>query len=92
MTQEVSPDRSALAAGGAADGRFPLSYRHERLSAAAGEHQDDGRAAVQACWLCGIRLPTGQLVADGDPARGDVRWYCQDTHSCTERWTARPPS
>jgi hypothetical protein len=93
MTQEVSPDRSALARGGPTDGRFPLSYRHERLSAAAaGEHLDSGRAAVQACWLCGIRLPTSQLVADGDPARGDVRWYCQDTRSCTERWTARPAS
>ena len=92
MTQEISPDRSAVATGGPTDVRFPLSYRHERLSAMGGEHQDGGRAAVQSCWLCGIRLPTGQLIADGDPAHGDVRWYCQDTRSCTERWTARPPS
>jgi hypothetical protein len=46
-------------------------------------------AGVQSCWMCGTRLPTSSLVADGGSACTDVRWYCQDTRSCTERWTSR---
>lgn len=46
-------------------------------------------AGVQSCWMCGTRLPTSSLVADGGSACADVRWYCQDTRGCTERWTAR---
>jgi hypothetical protein len=44
---------------------------------------------VETCWLCGTRLPTDHLVPDGGSACSDVRWYCMDTRSCTERWTAR---
>lgn len=47
------------------------------------------RAGVEACWMCGIRLPADQLVADGGSACADVRWYCRDLRSCTERWTSR---
>jgi hypothetical protein len=47
------------------------------------------RAATESCWMCGIRLPIGQLVPDGANACEDVRWYCQDTAACTERWTSR---
>jgi len=47
-----------------------------------------GPGLVQACWLCGIRLPTDQMVADGGSACADVRWYCLDKQACTERWTA----
>ena len=47
------------------------------------------QAGVQSCWMCGTRLPTSSMVADGGSACADVRWYCQDTRSCTERWTAR---
>jgi len=36
-------------------------------------------------------LPTGLMVPDGGQACADVRWYCQDTKSCTERWTASLP-
>ena len=43
------------------------------------------------CALCGIALPTGQMVPDGGQACADIRWYCKDAKSCTERWTARPP-
>jgi hypothetical protein len=48
------------------------------------------RAPVRSCWMCGIRLPADQLVADGGSACADVRWYCLDTWGCTERWTSRP--
>ena len=42
------------------------------------------------CSLCGITLPTGLMVPDGGQACADIRWYCKDAKSCTERWTARP--
>jgi hypothetical protein len=48
---------------------------------------------VAQCAMCGIALPLGLLVPDGGAACADVRWYCKDARSCTERWTtARPPS
>jgi len=34
-------------------------------------------------------LYPGQLVADGGSACADVRWYCLDMRTCTERWTSR---
>jgi hypothetical protein len=44
------------------------------------------------CSLCGIMHPLGLLVPDGGPACADIRWYCKDAKSCTERWTtALPP-
>jgi hypothetical protein len=46
------------------------------------------RAAVVSCWLCGIRLHQNQMVPDGSDACDDIRWYCQDFRSCTERWTS----
>ena len=46
-------------------------------------------AQVRSCWMCGIRLPAGQMVADGGSACLDVRWYCRDTWGCTRRWTSR---
>jgi hypothetical protein len=46
-------------------------------------------AHVRSCWMCGIRLPAGQMVADGGSACLDVRWYCRDTWGCTRRWTSR---
>jgi hypothetical protein len=49
--------------------------------------------AVAPCSLCGIALPLGLLVPDGGQACTDIRWYCKDARSCTERWTAaRPPA
>jgi hypothetical protein len=47
---------------------------------------------VTQCSMCGIALPLGLLVPDGGQACADIRWYCKDAMSCTERWTtARPP-
>jgi hypothetical protein len=48
------------------------------------------QANAKSCWLCGIRLPADQMVADGGSICHDLRWYCQDTWACTERWTSRP--
>jgi hypothetical protein len=62
----------------------------ERLSPALA-----GPSIVETCWLCGTRQPADHMVPDGGSACSDVRWYCMDTHGCTERWTARwanPPS
>jgi hypothetical protein len=28
------------------------------------------------------------MVPDGGQACADIRWYCKDAKSCTERWTA----
>ena len=46
-------------------------------------------AQVRSCWMCGIRLPASQMVADGGSACHDVRWYCSDMWGCTRRWTSR---
>ena len=48
------------------------------------------QANAKSCWMCGIRLPADQMVADGGSDCPDLRWYCQDTWACTERWTSRP--
>jgi len=42
--------------------------------------------------LCGIARPLGLLVPDGGQACADIRWYCKDSKSCTERWIAALPS
>ena len=44
------------------------------------------------CSLCGIALPTGLMVPDGGQACADIRWYCKDAKSCTERWTTARPT
>jgi hypothetical protein len=41
------------------------------------------------CSLCGIELPKGLMMPDGGRACADIRWYCKDARSCTERWTAQ---
>ena len=47
---------------------------------------------VAQCSMCGIALPLGLLVPDGGQGCPDIRWYCKDAKSCTERWTtSRPP-
>jgi hypothetical protein len=43
------------------------------------------------CSLCGTSLPIGLMVPDGGQACADIRWYCKDAKSCTDRWTARLP-
>jgi hypothetical protein len=46
---------------------------------------------IAQCSLCGIATPLGLLVPDGGQACADIRWYCKDARSCTERWTADRP-
>jgi hypothetical protein len=46
---------------------------------------------VAECALCGIARPLGLLIPDGSQACADIRWYCKDAKSCTERWTAAGP-
>jgi len=43
------------------------------------------------CSLCGVARPLGLLVPDGGHGCADIRWYCKDTKSCTERWTTALP-
>jgi hypothetical protein len=47
--------------------------------------------ALQAakCSLCGLEYPIGLMVPDGGDACADLRWYCKDARSCTQRWTSR---
>ena len=46
---------------------------------------------VAGCAMCGIALPLALLVPDGGRACADIRWYCKDARSCTERWTTAGP-
>ena len=43
------------------------------------------------CSMCGVSHPLGLLVPDGSRACADIRWYCKDVKSCTERWTSNLP-
>jgi hypothetical protein len=56
--------------------------------AAARAGDSPGELADATCALCGIQLSIISLVPDGGHACADVRWYCRDIISCTERWTA----
>ena len=47
---------------------------------------------IARCSSCGIALPLGLLVPDGGQACDDIRWYCKDAKSCTERWTTAATS
>jgi hypothetical protein len=46
---------------------------------------------VAQCSMCGVALPLGLLVPDGGAGCVDIRWYCKDAKSCTERWTTARP-
>ncbi len=46
---------------------------------------------VALCSMCGVALPLGLLVPDGGQGCADIRWYCKDAKSCTERWTTARP-
>jgi hypothetical protein len=66
--------------------RFPAANRGDG---------SPGELANATCALCGIELSIISLVPDGGPGSAEVRWYCRDIVSCTERWTAdraRPDS
>ena len=70
----------------------PVGLRGEQVMTDRLDPAPFGAAAAQvrSCWMCGIRLPARQMVADGGSACHDVRWYCRDTSGCTRRWTSRP--
>src|SRR5215467_1804337 len=76
-------------APGAATAR-PVGLRGEQVMTNRHDPALFGAASdqVRSCWMCGIRLPARQMVADGGSACHDVRWYCRDTSGCTRRWTS----
>jgi hypothetical protein len=65
-----------------------VNERPSRWSPAAARGGSPGELANATCALCGIELSIISLVPDGGPGSADVRWYCRDIVSCTERWTA----
>jgi hypothetical protein len=56
--------------------------------AATGGDGSPGELANATCALCGIELSIISLIPDGGPGSAEVRWYCRDIVSCTERWTS----
>jgi hypothetical protein len=81
------PDDAGTSETGTRAGTFPgeqaVTDRQRRVQYWAQQ------ANAKKCWLCGIRLPADQMVADGGSACHDLRWYCRDVWACTERWTWR---
>ena len=70
-------------------GQLAVNERSSRWGpAAAGGDGSPGELANATCALCGIELSIISLVPDGGPGSAEVRWYCRDIVSCTERWTA----
>ena len=69
--------------------QYPAGYRPTAEESTVGGLSDNHRRplATAECCLCGISRPLGLLVPDGGGACADVRWYCKDVRSCTERWT-----
>jgi hypothetical protein len=67
----------------------PPSPRLALVDPAAPEQGDSWRRPLEVaeCSMCGVSHPLGLLVPDGSRACADIRWYCKDVKSCTERWT-----
>ena len=67
----------------------PVSPRLALMNSPAPEPGDNRLRPLEVaeCSMCGVTLPLGLLVPDGSPACADIRWYCKDVKSCTERWT-----
>lgn len=66
-----------------------MSEQPSRWTPAAARADDNPEELANAtCALCGIELSIISLVPDGGPGSAEVRWYCRDIVSCTERWTA----
>jgi hypothetical protein len=94
-TAERLADRTATAGSPAARAEAtarPVGLRGEQIMTNREDPAPFGAASAQvrSCWMCGIRLPASQMVADGGSACHDVRWYCRDTWGCTRRWTSHP--
>jgi hypothetical protein len=72
---------------------LPAGPRLALADSPAAEQDENRRRPLEVaqCSLCGIALPLGLLVPDGGRACADIRWYCKDAKSCTERWTTARP-
>ena len=69
--------------------RLPVRPRPAPAEPPAPAQRDRLRPLEAAqCALCGVAHPLGLLIPDGGQACPDIRWYCKDARSCTERWTA----
>jgi hypothetical protein len=68
---------------------FPVGFRLAVVDSATAGPAEGGLRPLEVagCSMCGIERPLGLLVPDGGGACADVRWYCKDVKSCTERWT-----
>jgi hypothetical protein len=73
---ETGPDQLAITSGPAPAKPPPATPRNQPRP-----------LEVAQCSMCGIALPLGLLVPDGGQACTDIRWYCKDAMSCTNRWT-----
>ena len=73
--------------------QFPISFRLAVADSAAAGPGEGGLRPLEVaeCTMCGIERPLGLLVPDGDRTAEDVRWYCKDVRSCTDRWTTALP-
>ena len=71
----------------------PAVFRPTLVDATTAGPSDNHRRplAVAECSMCGTARPLGLLVPDGGSACADIRWYCKDVKSCTERWTTGVP-
>jgi len=91
MAPQVSSDTTVSPVTGPEPGPAGPRLALAEPSAATGRGQLRPLEVAQ-CAMCGIALPLGLLVPDGGQACADIRWYCKDAKSCTERWTtARRP-
>jgi hypothetical protein len=72
---------------------FPVGLRLAVADQAVAEPSDNRLRPLEVaeCSMCGVERPLGLLVPDGGGACADVRWYCKDVKSCTERWTEALP-
>ena len=69
--------------------QFPVGFRLAVVDSTAAGPAEGGLRPLEVaeCSMCGVTHPLGLLVPDGGDACADVRWYCKDVKSCTERWT-----
>jgi len=62
------------------------------MTDAQGDTLSQPSTDTETCWLCEARLPIRLLRPDGGAACSDLRWYCIDAQTCTQRWTDRGAS
>ena len=65
------------------------AYASSLRDSAAQRNSSTRALQVAKCSLCGLEHPIGLMVPDGGNACADLRWYCKDARSCTQRWTSR---